>query len=151
MTCAHPGNRVEIRKFPRLGQPAGFRFQCLECCKPIGRWLDRRDLPDGAHPGHVLMAKIDVKAKRGATGLGGDGNSKRRAYQKFLRSAAWKRQRERVLARDNDTCRDCGGHATEGAHIRYADPIERTPDSWITASCKACNLGERTNRIAFGR
>lgn len=96
------------------------------------------------------MCKIDVKGKRGSTGLGGVGNSKARAYRKFMGSAAWKRQRERVLARDGDVCQFCGEHATEGAHDRYADPIERTPDAWIKASCKECNSEERRTRITRG-
>lgn len=149
MRCPHPEDRIEVRKFPRMGKPAGFKRQCLECFEEMdSRWLDRRDLPGGVHPGHVLMARIDVHKKRGSTGLGGDGNSKRAAYRKFMGSAAWKRQRERVLARDGDVCRDCGGHATEAAHIRYADPIEKTPDRDIKSSCRDCNSEEKSQRIA---
>lgn len=75
---------------------------------------------------------------------------RRREYLRFVHSAAWRAQRSRVLQRDGYLCR-CGEEATEGAHQRYSDPIEATPDSDIEASCRDCNQREREQRIAFGR
>jgi len=138
------GTESDLRKWPRIGQPPGFARQCRGCGSR-GAWIDVLDvISDGVDPGSVPMAKLS----RGSTGLGGDGNSKRREYRKFLRSAAWRRQRERVLARDRYRCADCGAPATCAAHIRYADPIERTPDRDVKASCDECNQAERESRIA---
>lgn len=143
MNCRHDAEG-SLRKWPRIGQPPGFALQCPEC-GARGPWVDVLDvLADRIDPGLVPMAKLS----RGSTGLGGDGNSKRRAYRKFLRSAGWKRQRERVLARDRYRCADCGAPATCAAHIAYADPIERTPDRDVKASCEECNQREREDRIA---
>lgn len=78
---------------------------------------------------------------------------RRRDYRRFMTSRAWRVQRLRVFVRDGYVCQTpgCEEDAIEAAHLRYADPIQDTPDDWIVASCRDCNQRERENRIAFGR
>lgn len=165
--CIHPPGRVEVRKFPPTGLGARvptFQRQCLDCLEVLDlRPLDPTNLPLGAVACNVPICEFDRKAERkarGRTGLGGRGNSKRRTLEAFYRSAAWRNpksgQRARVMARDGWLCQDCAARgirtpATDAAHIRYADPVERTPDSDVKASCSDCNQRERTDRIRRGR
>ena len=143
--CARPAGSFPeaLRKWPRLGALPGFAIQCEECGRR-GPFVDVLDvLAEGVDPGLVFLADIS----KGSTGLGGQGNSGRREFQKFYRSASWKRQRERVLARDQYRCADCGAPASCVAHIGYANPIESTPDRLVKASCDDCNQAERVDRI----
>lgn len=145
LACDHPEDQVEVRRFRRAFGGESFRRLCLAC----GEKLDRRPLDPLDLPGGVLACDVPlVPNPRPAKtrGLGGRGNSKRRAYEKFMRSSAWRKQRERVLARDRYRCR-CGDPATCVAHDRYSDPIERTPDRDMHASCDECNRLEREQRI----
>lgn len=91
------------------------------------------------------LRPVPVKKRRARPG------KRRRDYQRFLRSRAWRAQRLRVLQRDGYECRHCGALATEADHLTYGDPIEATVDSQIVASCNDCNLERRASRIAFGR
>lgn len=144
--CAHPEDQVEIRRFRRAFGGESFRRFCLECGEKLdARPLDPLNLPGGVNACDVQL-HVPPRVSR-ARGLGGKGNSKRRAWEKFMRSSGWRKQRDRVLARDRYRCRDCGAPATCAAHRRYADPIERTPDSDIVASCEQCNRDEREQRI----
>lgn len=154
--CSHPEDRVEWRKWvPGLGGAIRFRLQCLECLEGIGPKDTRPlDLPDNVDPGSLLMAKIDMGKKRGRTGLGGRGNSKRREFEDYYRSAAWRGRggiRDRVLIRDGNRCQDCGQRATEVAHIEYPADVWKTRPEHCKASCRECNQREREERIAFGR
>jgi hypothetical protein len=145
--CAHPEDRVEVRRFRRAFGGESFKRLCLAC----GEKLDTRALDPVNLPGGVLACDVPLapnpKYPSFRIGLGGKGNSKRRNYDKFLRSSAWRKQRDRVLARDHYRCR-CGAPATCAAHDAYAVRIEETPDSCIHASCDACNQSERQRRIA---
>ena len=144
--CPHPEDRVEVRRFRRAFGGESFRRLCLECGEKLdARPLDPLDLPGGVSACDVPL-HTPPRVPR-ARGLGGRGNSKRRAWEKFMRSAAWRKQRDRVLARDRYRCVDCGAPATCAAHRRYSDPIERTPDRDIVASCEQCNRAEREKRI----
>lgn len=144
--CAHPEDRVEVRRFRRAFGGESFRRLCLEC----GEKLDARPLDPLDLPGGVLACDVQLhtppRVPR-ARGLGGKGNSKRREYEKFLRSAKWRKQRDRVLARDKYRCQDCHGPAECVAHLRYAARIEDTPDRDLQASCTACNMAERERRL----
>lgn len=143
--CSHPDERVEVRRFRRAFGGESFRRLCLEC----GEKLDARPLDPLDLPGGVLACDVPLhtppRVPR-ARGLGGRGNSKRRDYERFLRSAKWRKQRDRVLARDKYRCR-CGEPATCVAHDRYAPRIEDTPDRDLHASCTPCNNAEREQRI----
>lgn len=144
--CEHPEDRVEVRRFRRAFGGESFKRLCLECGEKLdSRALDPMDLPGGILACDVPLAPNPRPAK--TRGLGGRGNSKRRSWEKFMRSSAWRKQRERVLARDGYRCRDCGAPATCAAHRRYSDPIERTPDRDVVASCDRCNQIEREQRI----
>ena len=44
-------------------------------------------------------------------------------YMLYLRTALWKRIRDRVMARDNDTCLRCAGQAAEVHHKSYDDAV----------------------------
>lgn len=152
-SCVHPEGRIEWRKWiPSMGGAVRFRRQCLECLAGIGPKDTRPlDLPDDVDPGSLLLAKIDVGKKRGRTGLGGRGNSKRRGYDDYLRSPAWRGKngiRDRVLIRDRNRCQFCGARATDVAHVEYPDDIWKTRPEHCKASCRECNQSERSERIA---
>lgn len=62
-----------------------------------------------------------------------------------IRSAAARRLRAFVLARDGYRCQNCGGHATEAGHIipiLFAPERQLDPAN-LRALCRPCNLGER--------
>jgi hypothetical protein len=65
-----------------------------------------------------------------------------REYAAFFSSAAWARQRARVLRRDGHRCQACGGRRGLAVHHTwYATPIEATPDWALTTLCHAtCHL-----------
>ena len=42
-------------------------------------------------------------------------------YKEYLKSDKWKKLREKVMKRDNFTCKDCGNTATEVHHKRYVN------------------------------
>lgn len=155
MSCTHPETRREWRKWlPSLGGPVRFRLQCLECFEGLGPKDTRPlDLPDGVDPGKLQLARIDFSKKLGRTGLGGEGNSRRRELEKFYRSPLWKGRggiRDRVLIRDGNRCQDCGARATEVAHIEYPPSIWQTRPEHCKASCRDCNQSERQQRITRG-
>ena len=142
--CQHPEDRVEVRRFRRgFGGGESFRRFCVAC----GTKLDARPLDPMNLPGGVLACDVALHPNPRIPRFQGRGNSKRRNFEKFLRSAKWRKQRDRVLARDGYRCRDCGAPATCAAHRRYANPIEATPDRDVVASCDECNQAERTERI----
>lgn len=148
--CAHPEDRVEWRKWiPSMGGGVRFRRQCLDCLAGIGPKDTRPlDLPDDVDPAALLMAKIDHR-KKGRTGLGGRGNSRSRELKRFYGSKQWKGRggiRDRVLIRDHNRC-ECGAKATEVAHLFYRDSIWDTRAEDCVASCGACNLAEKSQRI----
>ena len=151
--CTHPEDRVAVRRFRSGFGGESFKRLCLACGTKIDRRkLDPADLPGGVLACDVPLAPNPKPKKKGRGGLGGPGNSKARNYDRFMKSAKWRKQRDRVLARDGYRCRmnRCGAPANTGSHIRYAARIEDTPDSDIVASCKACNDREREQRITRG-
>ena len=138
-SCAHKA--TSWRKWPRMGggRP-GFAPQCDFCLARVGEYVDKFDLPAQVDAAQVPM----FRPKRGKTGLGGDGNSKRRKRDDFYGSKAWKSQSERVLRRDGRFCQyglaPCVGKATVAHHEKYhPDGIENTPDEDIVALCKPCH------------
>ena len=77
---------------------------------------------------------------------------RRRDLEAFYRGPFWAAQSKRILERDGYMCRgeNCGLPANQSHHLRYADPIEDTPDDWIVASCGRCNLNEKEQSIGAG-
>lgn len=80
-------------------------------------------------------------------------NSRPREYVRFLHSAVWLAQRERVLIRDGYRCQgeNCGEPATCVHHVRYRKVLADVPDSDLRASCRRCNAHERQARIGRDR
>ncbi len=150
--CDSPDSQRNWRKWSVIG---GVKFapQCLECKAQIGKPVHPRDVPLDVDAGACLMAEIDFKAeraKRGPTGMGGKGNSKRRAYDAYMRSARWRGPngvREYVLERDKGICQDCGAKATCVAHRTYPRDIRDTRPEHCKASCNVCNQAEREERL----
>ena len=150
-TCTHPDDRIEWRKWPSTMGPPKFGPQCLDCLEPVGRLVPKRKVPLQVDTATILLRKYDVKAerrKRGATGLGGRGNSRRRKYEAFLKTRRWAELREHVLERDQRRCQDCGAPANTAAHIRYPADIRDTRPEDLKASCVDCNQAEREQRHA---
>lgn len=62
------------------------------------------------------------------------------AYHAHMASTAWRRQRDRVVARDGHRCVACGsGYLLNGHHTYYSDPVGREPDSAIVTLCAPCH------------
>lgn len=100
---------MPIRRFKGSSGSKFFR-QCAKCKRKVGSKFDPMELPDGAKPGDVKWAE---KAPKGT------GNSKRRNYSAFIRSAAWRRLRDRRLEMDNWTCVKCEDPAEQVHHKTY--------------------------------
>jgi hypothetical protein len=139
---AHAGP-LELR---RTADGRRVQQQCDACGRGVGPRIDLamvepesvRSIPRWRSAGHRLGE--------------GRGNSKRRAYKRFLDSAAWRETRARILKRDNYRCRGlgCGEPATTVHHIRYAEILEETPDGDLCAACMRCNLQEAEFRHGGG-
>ncbi len=118
-----------------------FRAQCQSCGRGVGAKLDVTRIPK---PLDVPL--WDYKLER--EGRKKKPTAKTRSRQAFYRSKEWKRQRDRVLARDGFICHlvvgpdgeICGAeNATQAHHVRYSDPIEDTPDSDLISVCEDCH------------
>lgn len=62
------------------------------------------------------------------------------SYNDFLQTTYWRTVRERVLARDKNTCRDCGGFGYYIHHLSYRihGREHQNLDSLITL-CRQCH------------
>ena len=142
--CEHKDQ--DVRRF-RYAGGSYFALQCLDCCAQPDRFeIEPTDLPDGIHPAVVEWAKPPPKVPKTRKV---SQNSQARERAKYMRSAAWKRLRNRVLDRDDFTCQGCGDIATEAHHKTY-DRFghERLDD--LQAACGPCNMAERDDRMAGG-
>lgn len=138
-TCC-PEPELEWTRW-RSGSDRPFSQQCQNCFKRVGRFLDSKRLADeGVDPAGVAWKKVKPSFR-------GPGNSKRRNYSAYIRSSAFRKLRERVLQRDNWTCRNCGEPATDAGHLNYDRFGEERLDDLI-AQCSECNQEERERRIS---
>ncbi|MCR9093437.1 MAG: hypothetical protein NXI30_04415 [bacterium] len=143
MRCMHENtDDTAIRRF-RYSGGSYFALQCPDCLRRVGRKLEASELD--VHPREIRWAE----KKRGKTGLGGNGNSKRLNYEARFRQSDWKRLRARVLDRDDFTCRNCGEAADQVHHLTY-ERFWKERLSDLAASCAECNQAERQQRIAGG-
>jgi 5-methylcytosine-specific restriction endonuclease McrA len=92
-----------------------------------------------------------------------DGRSSER--QQFYRSWIWRKQRERVLERNNRTCQGCGWTENEVKKLEahHIDPLRETEHSWnnypddlVASLCETCHpptdsQGERMKGPLNGR
>jgi hypothetical protein len=61
-------------------------------------------------------------------------------YEKYLKSALWRRIRKRVLERDGGRCLRCGGKATRVHHRSYAEDVKSgNNDDMLASVCKGCH------------
>lgn len=72
---------------------------------------------------------------------------------KSSRSGLWKKQRLRVLARDNYICAYCGNRANEADHI--IPKVKGGDDSMenLVAACRECNnrKGKKNHAVFLGQ
>jgi hypothetical protein len=69
------------------------------------------------------------------------------SYPLYLRTPLWKRIRERVLNRDNHTCRICGNRATQAHHTNYCrKTLTGQSITGIFAICGPCHQFIEFNR-----
>ncbi len=141
-SCFHekPGS---IRKFKR-GRIVFFGIQCPDCLKLVGPKLmpDELEGPEGLiHPKDVPLAEVKRPFQ-------GEGNSKRRKYAAYLRSAEWKRRRGLVLERDGYTCQKdgCVEIASDVHHLNY-DNFGHEKLSDLESLCKDCHRVETESRF----
>ena len=62
-------------------------------------------------------------------------------YPDYLKTRLWKKEiRPRILLRDKNKCRRCGGNAEEAHHISYDDEVMLgMDDDKIWSLCKGCH------------
>ena len=61
-------------------------------------------------------------------------------YARMLNDPRWARKRGHILARDNYTCRECGGtHRLEVHHKWYDGKPWEVPDSALITLCDICH------------
>jgi 5-methylcytosine-specific restriction endonuclease McrA len=64
----------------------------------------------------------------------------KRDYMKYLQSPLWTEIRARVLERDNNTCQDCGGKASQVHHRSYTLPVMTgNNDEMLVSLCGDCH------------
>jgi hypothetical protein len=62
------------------------------------------------------------------------------SYENYLSRVLWKRIKQRVLERDDATCRRCKGKATLVHHRSYSrDVLEGLDDSQLVSICEGCH------------
>ena len=69
----------------------------------------------------VVLGNIAFERRRKA---------RKKYYNEYLKSEAWKRKRYVVLKRDNWTCQECGVPATQ---------IGKEPIKWLVSLCAECH------------
>ena len=71
--------------------------------------------------------------------------ARKKYYNEYLKSEAWKRKRYVVLKRDNWTCQECGVPATQVHHKKYAKyQIGKEPIKWLVSLCADCHKKEHS-------
>lgn len=140
MKCDHPEDQREVRRF-RFTSGSYFALQCQRCGARLGRKLDPMKL--GVPPRMVSWAI----SRRSVSGLGGQGNSKRRAFSAYFRSPEWKKKRRARLEMDSWTCQNCGEPGDQVHHLRYPQTLGEETLADLATSCRDCNLAERSERI----
>jgi 5-methylcytosine-specific restriction endonuclease McrA len=60
---------------------------------------------------------------------------------------AWRKVRERVLARDGHVCYLCGQHATHVDHVVARSKGGSDDEDNLAATCQACNLSKGNKTI----
>ena len=71
--------------------------------------------------------------------------ARKKYYNEYLKSEAWKRKRYVVLKRDNWTCQECGVPATQVHHKKYAKyKIGKEPIKWLVSLCADCHKKEHS-------
>jgi hypothetical protein len=115
------GREFEIRKFPQQDNKQYFDFSVTEV-----RMTKTTDTIPGLCP---------VPADTG-TFL----DDRSRQYPEYLRSMLWKKIRKRILKRDGNVCRRCGGRATEVHHRSYSEAVlAGNDDEQLVSICKGCH------------
>lgn len=89
------------------------------------------------------MRVAAAPTRRGTTPPGGESQWRSSTRARRL-PRDWRDRRQRVLARDQYLCQDCGAEATEVDHA--GDPDDHDLDS-LRSLCKSCHM-RRTQRQA---
>lgn len=133
MSCPHPRQARELRR--RTVNEGRWRFQdqCLECGAAVGAPIDARRVPQPAS-----IPCFDPRLKRRTARP----TARTRTYQRHIRSAAFRRLRERVLARDSYTCARCQNPDAHQVHHRTYERFgdERLED--LETLCDDCHAAE---------
>lgn len=137
---AHVG-AIELRQRDRHAA----QLQCQACRRPVGR---RRPLSSLDSAERRALQFWSIKPRRTRP------NAKRRRYNRFLSTAAWKRIRLQVLERDRWRCqgKGCGVSLRPPArayvhHEEYAEDLASVPLERLKASCNRCNVNEKEQRF----
>ena len=155
-TCrarAHIGE-VDLRRNGRFTA----RMQCDACLRAVGRAIPLEQVAHGLSLPlwlrRVAVHPIPKKTQRWRP------SRRRQNYRRFLNSAWWKRQRQRVFERDNWTCHWCRQQLEPeectGDHLAYPDrrgPYTRfreIPDRLVVCACGPCNSARGRDRWMSG-
>lgn len=127
---------MPIRRF-KGSSGSKFYRQCVKCTRKVGPKLDPTDLPDGSRPSDVKWAERAPK---------GPGNSKRRNYSAYIRSAGWRHFKALRLERDNWTCVRCEEPATDVHHKTYDRFGGRERMEDLESLCSEHHAGEHSEQ-----
>jgi hypothetical protein len=163
--CEHP-----TRQPVRLESEGRWscRWQCAACGKlgPVLRAKDHPDAPlwDATALDQWTTALLNAKRQSGidarqrhamrVAARPAEDEEWREAYNAYLRTDEWQRQRRRIMERDGYRCQangpNCTGSAREVHHrgqdlaYRYLHYVGWTPDYLLVALCSRCHQGERS-------
>ena len=132
-TYDHVGPLVRRRKTGFRGKRY-IQAQCNACLRGVGKKIPADAMCD------AVWRAFDAFRRRAHTPLRKIGkNSRRRRYQAFIQSTAWKLLRHKRLALDNYECVTCGNPATDVDHIDYTrfGGQERMED--LLSRCRSCH------------
>lgn len=62
----------------------------------------------------------------------------KKKYNEYINSGSWREKRDKIMLRDNYTCKECGGEANEVHHLTY-DRLCNELDEDLVALCRACH------------
>lgn len=147
MKCPpHPAERVSLRRKRAVGGGEAIVRQCAACGQRVGYPLTQKQI-DAAK---IDMRKLPLWDARLARRP--QPTKRKRDFAARFKKKDWCGKgglRDRVRARDNYTCRNCGEYATDAHHLTYERfEEERLED--LAASCSDCNRAEREKRMMGG-
>lgn len=146
--CDH--EETEIRYIVASNGVKHYKLQCLVCGQKVGEAIPYREIENiedvlpydeqlySYYKGQIMERANEIAQERHA-----QWQARRtpwdRDYQRYLESDAWKDKRQRVLQRDNYTCKACEKRpATQAHHLTYKH-VFNEPLFDLVSVCDVCH------------